>query len=237
MPPSTISGGGNNLSTSIYESLAAKNVPPTQIWLQNLLPSINPNVPLAATQKTALFRLLNTDITTTLQATSSNVFPAGITNSSTQEQKVRGPIPVQVLDIEDVGRSSWSQVEAIEMEERGELRKGSEIIRVTGEEEDDTDPISSASRGPAGPHKLLLQDVKGNKIYGFELESVSGIGPNLSIGAKLILKDFVVARGVAMLTPKSVEVLGGKVEVWDKKWKEERKKVLKERAGWVEAAT
>lgn len=66
---------------------------------------------------------------------------------------------------------------------------------------------------------------------------MAGIGPSLSIGAKLVLKDFIVARGVAMLTPKSVEVLGGKVEVWDKKWKAERKKVLKERAGWVEAAT
>lgn len=197
------------------------------------MPSVNANVPLAATQKTALFRLLNTDITTTLQSTPQNCFPANTTNTATQELKLRGPIPVQVLDIEDVGRSSWSQVEAIEMEERGELRKGSEIIRVT-EDEDNTDPNASNPRSPAGPHKLLLQDIKGNKVYGFELESVDGIGPALAIGAKVVLRDVVVARGVILLTPRGVEVLGGKVEVWDKKWKEERKKVLKERAGWVE---
>lgn len=142
---------------------------------------------------------------------------------------------MQVLDIEDVGRSSWSQVEAIEMEERGELRKGSEIIRVTSDE-DNTDPNASSARGPAGPHKLLLQDIKGNKVYGFELESIDGVGPALSIGAKLVLRDLVVARGVILLTRQGTEVLGGKVEVWDKKWTEDRKRVLKERAGWTEAA-
>lgn len=234
MPPPT--AAGNNVATAIYEFLATKHVTPTQQWLQNLMPSINANVPMAATQKTALFRLLNTDFTTTLQSSPQNCFPAGITNTAAEEQKVRGPVPVQVLDIEDVGRSSWSQVEAIEMEERGELRKGSEIIRVT-EDEDNTDPNTPAVRAPAGPHKLLLQDAKGNKAYGFELESVNGIGPAMSIGAKLVLRDLVVARGVILLAPQSVEILGGKVEVWDKKWREDRKKVLKERAGWTEAGT
>jgi RecQ-mediated genome instability protein 1 len=71
-------------------------------------------------------------------------------------------------------------------------------------------------------------------VYGFEIESVVGVGPSMAIGAKLVLRDFVVARGVVMLEPRSVEVLGGKVEVWDKKWREEKKKVLKERAGWSE---
>ncbi|CZT23243.1 uncharacterized protein RCC_08954 [Ramularia collo-cygni] len=235
MPPSTAAGG--TLATSIHDALAAKHIAPTQQWLQNLMPSVNANVPLAATQKTALFRLLNTDFTTTLQSSAQNCFPAGITNPASQEQKIRGPIPVQVLDIQDVGRSSWSQVEAIEMEERGELRKGSEIIRVTEDDEDNTDPNASAARAAAGPHKLLLQDAKGNKVYGFELEAIDGVGPAMSIGAKLILRDVVVARGVILLMSQCVDVLGGKVEVWDKKWKEERKKVLKERAGWVEGAT
>jgi RecQ-mediated genome instability protein 1 len=234
MPPSNAAGG--DVATSIYDSLAAKHIAPTQQWLQNLMPSVNVNVPLAATLKTALFRLLNTDITTTLQSSPQNCFPAGITNTASKEQKLRGPVPVQVLDIEDIGRSSWSQVDAIEMEERGELRKGSEIIRVT-EDEDNTDPNARAATAAAGPHKLLLQDAKGNKAYGFELESVKGIGPALSIGSKVVLRDLVVARGVILLVPLGVEVLGGKVEVWDKKWREERKKVLKERAGWTEAAT
>jgi RecQ-mediated genome instability protein 1 len=150
MPPPPPATG--DVATQIHNSLLAKTLAPTPQWLQSLLPTINPNVPIAATQKTALFRLLNTDITTTLQISTTTCFPADITNAAVQETKVRGPIPVQVLDIQDVGRSNWSQVEGIEMEERGELRKGSEIVRVTGEEEDNTDPNAAAVRGPAVPH-------------------------------------------------------------------------------------
>lgn len=40
-----------------------------------------------------------------------------------------------------------------------------------------------------------------------------------------------MARGVVLLEPRCVEVLGGKVDAWDRKWREERKKVLKEKAG------
>jgi RecQ-mediated genome instability protein 1 len=144
---------------------------------------------------------------------------------------IPGPINVQVLDIEDIGRSAWSQVEAIEMEERGEFRKGSEIIRVT-EEDETSDPMPRPGQGAAaGPHKLLLQDAKGTKVFAFEAESVQGIGPGMAIGAKMVLKGCRVARGVLLMTKGTVEVLGGKVETWEKKWREERKAKLKVKAG------
>jgi len=85
--------------------------------------------------------------------------------------------------------------------------------------------------GSVGPHKLLLQDAKGTKVYGLELRNVQGVSVGMSIGAKLVLRDFEVARGVILLEPRCVEVLGGKVDAWDRKWREERKKVLKEKAG------
>jgi RecQ-mediated genome instability protein 1 len=53
----------------------------------------------------------------------------------------------------------------------------------------------------------------------------------MAIGAKLVLRDFEVARGVVLLEPRCVEVLGGKVDASDRKWRDERKKVLKEKAG------
>ena len=52
----------------------------------------------------------------------------------------------------------------------------------------------------------------------------------MAIGSKLVIRDCVVGRGVLMLEPRCVEVLGGKVEVWDRKWREERKRVLQDKA-------
>lgn len=220
------------IAAGISAQLAAKNLPPTPEWMQSFAHSIRPNTPIQALQRTAEFRLLGTDIAHSLLSSPSNTFPAGITNPNVKDQRIPGPVPVQVLDIEDIGRSRWSQVEAIEMEERGETRKGHEVIRVVPDEEDNSDPNPSTT--PSGPHKLLLQDAKGNKVYAFELDNVTGIDISMAIGSKLVLKDFAVARGVIMLTTRGTTVLGGKVDAWDKKWREDRKKVLKEKAGWTE---
>lgn len=224
----------NSMAAAIKEHLASKGLAPTAQWLQQLLPSIRPNTPLAASQRTAEFRMLGTDITTSLLSSPRSVFPAGVSDPDVKEQRIPGPVAVQVLDIEDIGRSRWSQVEAIEMEERGETRKGHEIIRVVPDEEDNLDPNPPAhlTTSHAGPHKLLVQDAKGNKVYAFELEGVQGVGMAIPIGTKLLLRDFVVARGVILLTARGTDILGGKVDVWDKKWREDRKKVLKEKSGW-----
>ncbi|EME40193.1 hypothetical protein DOTSEDRAFT_74868 [Dothistroma septosporum NZE10] len=237
MPPST--GDMEQITTEIVNALAAKHIPPTQQWLQHFSQSIRLNTPMPALQKTAEFRLLGTDITSSLQSSVRSVFPAGIASPEVKEQRIPGPVPVQVLDIDDIGHSRWSQVEAIEMEERGETRKGHEVIRVVPDE-DNADPAltaNSGAGGPSGPHKLLLQDIKGNKVYAFELESVNGIDSSLAIGSKMVLRDFVVARGVIMLTARGTDVLGGKIDAWDKQWKEDRKRVLKEKAGWTENRT
>jgi RecQ-mediated genome instability protein 1 len=54
---------------------------------------------------------------------------------------------------------------------------------------------------------------------------------NLGIGAKLILKNVTIARGVILLDPNSTQLLGGKVDVWDKAWRAARKETLKAKVG------
>ena len=197
------------------------------------MPSIRLSTPVVALQKTALFRILSCDLTTSVQVSTQNSnLPNGISSPEVKERKLPGPITVQVLEFEDVGHSRWSQVENLEAIERGETTKGREIIRVVPDETN-TDPNhTSETAASSGPHKLLLQDSQGTKIYAFELEAVNGIGvTQLSIGAKLVLRNVVVARGVVMLEPEAVELLGGKIEAWDKKWRSERKDLLTRKAG------
>ena len=93
-----------------------------------------------------------------------------------------------------------------------------------GEDEDTSTPQQQSS---TGPHKLIVQDVQGTNAYAMELISIQGLDLSINIGAKLLLKDLAVARGVLLLEPKNVTILGGKIEELHKKWKEGRKEALK----------
>lgn len=220
----------DEIAATISVYLASRGVPPTPAWLQSFISTVRLATPLPALQKTALFRILSTDIQTSLKKAGGPGLPANVTDANLQQQILRGPFTVQVLDIEDIGRSRWSQVEAIEAQERGETTKGREIVRVVPDENADPDQTGINESSSRGPHKLVLQDANGKTVYGLEITPVNGIGLQLPIGAKLVLRDITLARGVLLLEPHCVDVLGGKVEVWEKKWKEERKARLQRQA-------
>lgn len=172
---------------------------------------------------------------------------------------------VQVLDVEDIGRSRWSQLEDIEAAERGETTKGREIIRVVqplddgggGGPGDRGDGVATGARttggggatrggGAAGsastsagsgnansfqaistgPHRLVLQDVNGCRVYGLEVSPVSGVSLSMNIGVKMLLRNVTVARAVLLLDPNCVTILGGKIDNLAKAWREGRKSRL-----------
>ena len=124
-----------------------------------------------------------------------------------------------------MSKSRWQQIEAIEALERGEGTKGREIIRVVATEEGDDS--TQAAEKSSGPHKLLLQDTRGTKVFGVEFKEVKGVGLSMNIGAKVVLKNALVARGVILLDPTSTTLLGGKIDAMYKAWKDGRKADLK----------
>ena len=149
---------------------------------------------------------------------------------------------MQVLDIENISISRWEQIEELEAIERGERTRGREIIRVTDQDEqgdDDGGPRRNFGDGGGGgggknaTHKLVLQDFKGNSIFAMEMKRIDKIGVGkMLIGEKMVLKaGTVVARGVVLLTPENVVMLGGKIDAWHKSWVESRLARLKESVG------
>jgi RecQ-mediated genome instability protein 1 len=205
-----------NLAAELTQHLNARHLYPTAAWVQSFLTTTRPNTPLPAIKQTAGFRLLAADITTSLDPPANSVFPQDILRGTVPSRIVIGPVLCQVLDIEDIGNSRWSQVEGIEAKERGETTKGREVVRVVEQENDD----------PSAAFKLLLQDAKGLKIYAFDIRGIDGLNTSMSIGAKLILRNVDVRRAVVMLEPGNVQVLGGKLEALDKAWKAGRKERL-----------
>ena len=214
----------NNLIAELTQHLNSRHLYPVATWLQSFIASTRPNTPLPALKQTALFRLLATDITTTLQPPPNTVFPQDVLNAKAQSRIITGPIICQVLDVEDIGLSCWAQVEQIEAKERGETTKGREIVRVV-EDENEGGAVAPVVQSK-GPFKLLLQDAKGAKIYAVDLRGIEGINTSMAMGTKLSLRNTDVRRAVAMLEPGNVQILGGKMEALDKAWKEGRKERL-----------
>ena len=204
---------------------ATKSLTPNTKWLSTFLTTQRPTTPIPALTQTACFRLLASDITKSLTTASSFCFPQDVYNANFKERRLAGSIAVQVLAVEDMSKSRWEQIEAIEALERGEGTKGREIIRVAATDEDDSAGATVQKGG--GPHKLLLQDAAGRRVYGIELRELEGVGLGMSIGCKMVLRNALVARGVVLLDPVTTTVLGGKIEELHKAWKEGRKAELK----------
>ncbi|TPX18243.1 uncharacterized protein E0L32_002752 [Thyridium curvatum] len=243
--------------------------PPSTAWLQALLSSQrHPPPPLPTLVATARARLLAADLTTPglldpAAAAPSSCLPA--VAPSVAEARLPRDAVVQVLDVENLARSRWDQVEELEAIERGEQTRGREVVRLPppGSEEGEDDDRGGAAptqqqqpRGPAAAataaaatttgagsagkpagknatHRVVLQDCKGQKVFGLELRRLDrfGVGETV-IGEKIVLKaGTVVARGVVLLEPATCKLLGGKVEAWQKSWVEGRLARLREAVG------
>lgn len=215
-------------------------------WLNSFLASQR-NVPVSALIKTALFRVLASDFRESLSTNPTSVFPVDICDPNVQERRLPNSIPVQVLDIDDIGASLWSQIEAIERVERGEAIRGREIVRTIsmGEDQEGNENDSSSTNAPPapnasgssgnGPHRLILQDAAGTKVVAIEMERIEGISlDKLGIGVKLLLRGTTIARGMALLNSGCVTMLGGKIEALDRPWREGRKTKLLQRIAAAE---
>ncbi len=208
-----------------------------------LTPILRP-APLPSLVATAKIRLLSSDLTLgSILAPSAPILPANLSEPEVQSTVLREEIFVQVLDIVDIGRSKWDQIEALEAERKGETTKGREVIRVIPTPADGEAPSSASTQAlgatqpnsaqsvSKGPFKLLLQDLKGNKVFGFELKKVEKIGmpPLMNIGCKIMLRRGTkVARGMVLLDPGTVTVFGGKIDSLDKAWREGREQRLRD---------
>ena len=209
-------------AAELRTALARKSLHPASEWLYGFLATQRPTTPASALASTASFRLLAGDITTTIAASAPRL-PQDIHNVAVPERRLPpGDVIVQVLDVEDIGRSRWEQIEAIEAIERGEGQRGRTLFRVGVTENEDgqaqINTSSGASTTSKGPHKLLLQDAAGMKAYGIELLPVEGLSLSMAMGAKMALKGCRVARGVILLEPATTSWHGGKIEALHLTW-------------------
>ncbi|KAI6081334.1 hypothetical protein F4821DRAFT_249521 [Hypoxylon rubiginosum] len=250
----------SNIPMQVRTALQNLGLPaPTLAWIQSALPNRNPLPPMPALIATVKTRLLALDLTIPgILEPPAPAFPPNLHNPEVRELKLSRDTLVQVLDIENITKSKWEQVEELEAIARGEQTRGREIIRLNENEDEDNgaqannnEPQQQQRPAPAAPttaagsraaaaaasknatHRLLLQDCRGQTLHGLELRRVERVGiGTMSIGEKILLKrGTVVARGVVLLEPPTCTVFGGKVDAWHRAWVESRLARLKEAAG------
>ncbi|TLD32855.1 hypothetical protein PspLS_00933 [Pyricularia sp. CBS 133598] len=215
-------------ASQIRASLISQSLPPpSQTWLSNLLSTRpRPLPPLPSLTATAKARLLAADLTSPdlLDRAGTFPFPPSAASPETQETRLVSDVVVQVLDLENLSRSRWEQVEELEAVARGELTKGRQIIRLRddgAEEEGEGEGVGdvppeegarrqqqaggggAAARGTAGgpavsdknaTHKLVVQDCAGNKFFALELRRVERLG----IGKTNIGEKMLIKAGTVI---------------------------------------
>ena len=249
-----------DVAAQLQSVLRTQSIPvPSLAWLRAVvIPTRTPPPPLASLIATARARLLAADVTAPglLDAAyaAAHALPESntINNPAVDTARLGRDVVVQVLDVENLSRSRWEQVEELEAIERGEQTRGREVIRLPAAgtdgvgDDDDGDDDANARGGPGGiaaaaaaaaaarnaTHKLVLQDCKGQKVCAVELKRVERIAVGQTqIGEKILLReDTKIARGVLLLEPANCHILGGRVEVWHKAWTEGRLARLREAA-------
>lgn len=236
MPPAPPPPSSPSLALTLQNALHPTSLPlPSLSWLHhNVLPTRHPPPPLASLLATARTRLLALDLTTPdlLDATyaATHILPRTQINNPEIDGVCRltRDVVVQVLDVENLSRSRWEQVEELEALERGEGTRGREVVRVEATPDEDAVPVV-AGGGEKATHRLVLQDCAGQRVFAVELGRVERVGVGrTSMGEKMMLKKGTkIARGVVLLEGELCQVIGGKVEEWHKDWVKERLGKLK----------
>lgn len=140
---------------------------------------------------------------------------------------IRGPVLVQVVDLEDVSLSRMARLDGMDTSDEANSdrvsasrRSGGPARRRVNYNVDDDEDGRSAPAGPAGGltrkklHKLVVEDTAGTRVFSIEYASVPGLG-DVQLGAKLLLTSVPARRGVLLLDATNTTVLGGGIPAWN----------------------
>lgn len=118
-----------------------------------------------------------------------------------QNKVIKGSFVIQINDIRDISIPLAEQIE--------------------DEQEENTHHVNSKSR------TLRFDCTDGEeKFYSMELVYCPSLSLDLSPGVKMSVKDVLIRRGILMLIPENIQILGGEVEKL-KKLKKEKIHLLK----------
>lgn len=177
------------LSNQVLAHFASKQLHLSPTYISTLIASLH--APLSAG---VLANLHTTFLTSSLQqsAAQQSYFPPAI--ATQHNTMIPGPTLVQVIHVQDIGKSRIAQLEALEkaIEEAGP--EGRRVVELPAEEGEDgeNENLPAAQNGvnegiSVGKSicKVLLEDGRGERVYGMEVKPIEGIKVGMSLGCKV----------------------------------------------------
>lgn len=212
----------------------SKNIAINHAWLTALLSKLSADDVLPTTNNAledlAVRHFLHSNIRQSVSP-SPPLLPG-----DTTEKTVVSRVLVQIVDCQEVGSSLSQQLDKLEAYEERQKPISRRLIRLPDTDDhnelDDADQSnhqqtqagreqgaasSDDQRGLVGKKmvKVVLEDAKGNRLFGIDQKPIDHLYFGMPLGAKLFLIDVTVVYGVLILRPTKIEWLGGTVNAWN----------------------
>jgi hypothetical protein len=165
---------------------ASKQLSLSQTFLSALLTSIQPR-PLTLTPP-ILATLHNAFLNSSLQQSSSpeGYLPASI--PSQHNTSIAGPALVQIIHVQDIGTSRLAQLDALEKALLEAGPQGLRVVDLPADDDGDAVPQNGVANGlnvGKSVCKVLLEDGRGQRVYGMEVKPIESIKVGMSLGCKV----------------------------------------------------
>jgi len=175
------------LQTQVLAHFASKQQHLSPAYIASLLNVIHP-LPTTCTPS-LLATVQNAFLQSPLQQSAAplSYLPVGIPNK--HNVSIPGPTLVQIIHVQDIGLSRLAQLEALEkwVNERGP--QGQRVVDLPNEDEGEENGTGNgANEGISvgkSMCKVLLEDGKGERVYGMEVKSIEEIRVGMPLGTKV----------------------------------------------------
>ncbi len=176
-----------SLQTQVLAHFASKQIHLSNTFISSLLNALHPP-PLTLTP--ALLANFHTSFL--LSALQQSVSPQSYLPLSIPTQHnitIPGPILAQIIHVQDIGTSRLAQLEALEKAETEKGPQGRRVVDIPAEGEGDDNPVQDGSNEGLSVGKsickVLLEDGRGERVYGMEVKPIDNIKVGTHLGCKV----------------------------------------------------
>jgi hypothetical protein len=100
---------------------------------------------------------------------------------------------VQVVHVQDIGTSRLAQLEALEKAITEAGPQGRRVVDLPVDEEGEEQPMQNGVEGLSvgkSVCKVLVEDGRGQRVFGMEVKAIEGIKVGMSLGCKVCYLGF-----------------------------------------------
>jgi RecQ-mediated genome instability protein 1 len=182
-----VSRNAMTLQTQIVAHFASKQLFLSQAYISNLLTSLRPPPTSITPPVLAKFHTYFLESFLQQSAAPESLLPHSV--PTLHNVTVAGPTLVQVIKVYDIGTSRLAQLEALEKAITEAGPQGLRVVDLPAEEENENNAVQNRVNDGISVGKstckVLLEDGRGERVYGMEVKSIEGIKVGMSLGCKV----------------------------------------------------